>query len=224
MTHEKGFAEQEIEEIAEEVWNLAEQGRDDVGEFRRATTLPDPDVLLRRFVDLALATLDGNRIVLTPSGKELAERQVRRHRLAELLLSTVFEVEDNRAMEGAACMMEHALGSAVTDSVCAFLGHPKFCPHGKPIPAGACCRAFSLAIEPLVQPLSRMAVGSEARVVYIVPKDPERLVRLSSLGLVPGATIRLQQRQPAAVVRIGETTLALDPVIATEIYVKRTAP
>jgi DtxR family Mn-dependent transcriptional regulator len=39
--------------------------------------------------------------------------------------------------------------------------------------------------------------------------------------VVPGATVRLQQSSPAAVIRIGETTLAVDPAIAGEIYVKR---
>ena len=117
--------------------------------------------------------------------------------------------------------MEHILSPEVTDSVCSFLGHPKFCPHGKPIPPGHCCRSFSNAVEPLVQPLNRMTVGDTARIAYIVPKDPDRLVKLSNLGVIPGATIRLSQRQPATVITIGETTLALDQDIAEEVYVKR---
>jgi DtxR family Mn-dependent transcriptional regulator len=118
--------------------------------------------------------------------------------------------------------MEHVLSADVTDSVCAFLGHPKLCPHGKSIPAGSCCRSFSNAVEPLVQPLDRLAVGDSARIAYIVPKDPDRLVRLSDLGVIPGATIRLRQKRPAVVIGIGETTLALDREIAEELYVKKT--
>ena len=45
-------------------------------------------------------------------------------------------------------------------------------------------------------------------------------MKLSSLGLVPGSVVRLQQTRPAAVVKVGETTLALDVSIATGIYVK----
>jgi Fe2+ transport system protein FeoA len=45
------------------------------------------------------------------------------------------------------------------------------------------------------------------------------MTRLSNLGVVPGATVRLQQRKPAAVLRIGETTLALDLEAAGEIFV-----
>ena len=53
------------------------------------------------------------------------------------------------------------------------------------------------AVAPLVQPLDRLAVGDLARIAYIVPRDAERLVRLSDLGVIPGATIRLRQKRPA---------------------------
>jgi DtxR family Mn-dependent transcriptional regulator len=43
--------------------------------------------------------------------------------------------------EEQACYFEHILSPAVTDSICAFLGHPRLCPHGRPIPRGACCSA-----------------------------------------------------------------------------------
>jgi DtxR family Mn-dependent transcriptional regulator len=109
----------------------------------------------------------------------------------------------------------------MTDSICAFLGHPRFCPHGKPIPPGPCCRCLTRPIEPLVGPLGSLAVGERGRIVYIVPREPERLVRLSVLGIVPGVEIALVQKSPAAVLRVGETTLAVDPEIAAEIYVKR---
>jgi len=145
----------------------------------------------------------------------------RRHRLAELLFSAVLDIKDDRTVNRTACVMEHVLSPDVTDSVCAFLGHPKSCPHGKSIPAGPCCRSFSNAVAPLVQPLDRLAVGDQGRIAYIVPRDAERLVRLSDLGVIPGATIRLRQKRPAIVIGIGETTLALDREIAEELYVKK---
>jgi DtxR family Mn-dependent transcriptional regulator len=146
---------------------------------------------------------------------------VRRHRLAEILFTTVLEVADDEAVNRTACVIEHVLDAAMTDSVCAFLGHPQRCPHGKPIPAGACCRSFSRPLEPLVQPLEKLLPGQSARIVHIIPREPERLVRLASLGVVPGARLHLQQTRPAVVLRIGETTLALESEIASEIFVKR---
>jgi DtxR family Mn-dependent transcriptional regulator len=220
MSHARALARHEIEHLAEELWDLAEQDRNTVEELRHCSRVEEPERVLDRLVETGLARRDGKRILLTDRGSELAELQARRHRLAELLLYTVFEVEDERTADRTACVMEHILSPAVTDSVCAFLGHPKRCPHGKPIPQGSCCRSFSNAVTPLVQPLQQLPVGQSARIVHIVPKHPARLVRLSNLGLVPGTTIRLQQKQPAFVVHVGETVLALDREMGSEIYVK----
>jgi DtxR family Mn-dependent transcriptional regulator len=168
-----------------------------------------------------LAVLESGRVILTGSGRALAERQVRRHRLAEVLFTTALDVRDDAAVNRTACVMEHVLGAAMTDSVCAFLGHPKACPHGKPIPPGPCCRTFSRTVEPLVQPLDALAPGEAGRIVHIVSREPGRLVKLAGLGVVPGAVVHLQQRTPAIVLRMGETTVAFDPAIAAEIYVRR---
>jgi len=69
------------------------------------------------------------------------------------------------------------------------------------------------------RPLTSLPPGASGRVRHVVSDPPELLVRLSNLGLVPGAVVRLQQCLPAAVVRIGETTVALDPEIADRILV-----
>jgi Fe2+ transport system protein FeoA len=72
-----------------------------------------------------------------------------------------------------------------------------------------------------VASLDRFPAGVEGEVVYVARQEPQQRVRLSNLGLVPGASVVLQQSCPAAVVQVGETTLALDPEIAAAIYVKR---
>jgi len=221
MSHHRELARHELEHMILELWALQERGRDELQALRETDRVDDVDGTLRQLAREGYIRLEGERASLTDRGRELAELQARRHRLAELLLSTVLEVGDERTVDHTACVMEHILSPSVTDSVCSFLGHPKFCPHGEPIPPGRCCRSFSNAIEPLVQPLVALAVGQQARIVYIVPKEPVRLVKLSTLGLVPGATIRLQQLRPAPVVHVGETTLALDHAIAAEIYVKK---
>jgi DtxR family Mn-dependent transcriptional regulator len=63
-------------------------------------------------------------------------------------------------------------------------------------------------------------VGKTARIVFMAPKSHERLDRLSSLGVIPGKTIRLHQKHPSFVIQIGETELALDTEIVREIYVR----
>jgi len=71
-----------------------------------------------------------------------------------------------------------------------------------------------------VLPLSRLRVGQEGRVVYIGTDDGRRLEQLGSLGIVPGVELRLLQKRLAAVVRVGETEVALDFDIARHIYVR----
>jgi DtxR family Mn-dependent transcriptional regulator len=68
-------------------------------------------------------------------------------------------------------------------------------------------------------PLSSMRAGQEGHVAYVGTKDHRRLEQLSSLGIVPGAALRLLQNRLAAVVRVGETEVALDFNLARLIYV-----
>ena len=221
-SHETDLADQDAEEVVEELWTLAEEGTSKLEELRRTSRVSALDAALSDLQSRGLVRLSGGLATLTTAGRSLAERQVRRHRLAEVLFTTVLEVRDDAAVNRTACVIEHVLDAALTDSICAFLGHPKTCPHGKTVPPGECCRSLTRPIEPLVQPLLKLPVGQEARVVYIVGRETDRLVKLSNLGLVPGARVQLHQASPAAVVRIGETTVALDPAIAGEIYVRKT--
>jgi Fe2+ transport system protein FeoA len=56
-------------------------------------------------------------------------------------------------------------------------------------------------------------------IVRLTSTSPGRLVKLASLGVMPGVRITLLQRQPAVVVRIAETSVALDGEVAEEILV-----
>jgi DtxR family Mn-dependent transcriptional regulator len=215
------LADQDIEEVAEELWVLGEQGLDRIEDLRASSEVAVLDAVLAELGRRGLVRIAAGRFALTSEGRELAKRQVRRHRLAEVLFTTVLEVRDEDAVDRTACVMEHVLGAGLADAICSFLGHPRACPHGKPIPQGPCCRELSQTIEPLVQPLDRLPAGTEGRIVYIVPRERDRLARLTNLGIVPGARVRVQQKLPAFVLALGETTLAVDPAIAAEIYVKK---
>ena len=69
------------------------------------------------------------------------------------------------------------------------------------------------------RPLPALAAGASATIVRIVSSDPGRLVKMSSLGLMPGAKVRLLQKLPAIVLQIGETTVALDRDVAATILI-----
>jgi putative ABC transport system ATP-binding protein len=87
------------------------------------------------------AVADGtNRVIaFTPKGEQRAANVIRRHRLAERLFTETLHIENEREIEEQACKFEHILSYEATDKICAFLGHPKTCPHGSPIPPGCCC-------------------------------------------------------------------------------------
>lgn len=212
------------EEILETVFREREAGRDDAvailaaasGEHAPDAGRPDLDGLAAG----GLLRLEGSRALLTEAGEQRARDVVRRHRLTERLFRDVLALGE-RTMESQACEFEHILSPEATDSVCTLLGHPPTCPHGKPIPPGACCGTFQKTLRPLVTGLPSFELGANARIVFIAPKFHDRMDRLAALGVIPGSTIRLHQRSPSYVIEIGETTIALDPEIAGEIYVKR---
>ncbi|HYD40577.1 MAG TPA: metal-dependent transcriptional regulator [Anaeromyxobacter sp.] len=166
-----------------------------------------------------LVTRDGVRVVLTPEGERRAKDVVRRHRLTERLFRDLLAAGED-TMEAQACEFEHILSPEATESVCTLLGHPPTCPHGKPIPPGACCSAFQRTLRPLVTGLPSFPIGATGRIVFIAPKFHDRMDRLAALGVIPGSTVRLHQRAPSYVIEVGETTIALDPEIASEVYVK----
>ena len=78
-------------------------------------------------------------VELTPRGRQRAADIIRRHRLAERLFTDSLAMDSESEIEQQACKFEHILSPEATDKICAFLGHPRTCPHGAPIPPGACC-------------------------------------------------------------------------------------
>lgn len=55
---------------------------------------------------------------------------------------------------------------------------------------------------------------------YIATDDSRQLEQLGGLGIFPDAVVRLLQKRPAAVIRVGETEVALDFAVARRIYVR----
>ena len=207
------------EEILELLWTLREKGPIRMEEFLEMIEKEETKIL-EKMRDEEWISLREGQIVFKEEGERRAKEVIRRHRLAERLLSEVFALEE-KYMEPSACQFEHILSPQVLDSVCTFLGHPPICPHGKPIPPGLCCLKYKREIEPLVRPLSDLKLGESGRIVFITPRSRGLLERLSSFGLVPGSEVRLAQKRPSLVLELGETTLALDRDIAREVYVKK---
>lgn len=212
-----------VEEVLEFIWTERERGSSSIKSLLSIKEVSEENadmLVLESMRTLGLVQLDGDTITLTKSGDDKAEGVIRRHRLAERLLTEVLAVNEENLEENA-CGFEHTLSPEVTDSICTLLGHPPTCPHGLPIPRGACCKKTSDDLRPIVQPLSELTIAESGRIIFIVSNSHMRLDKLSTLGIVPGSVVRVHQKRPAFVIQIGETTLALDPEIIKEIYVKR---
>ncbi len=212
-----------VEELLEFIWTQRERGIDSVRDLLRIDEVVEAgggEEALKEMEREGLVKISGDSVELTPKGAIEAEEIVRRHRLAERLLFDVLDME-KETLEEHACSFEHSISREVADSICALLGHPPSCPHGLPIPRGKCCEETVSTIRPLVMPFTELDIGQKARVVFIVPKTYARLEKLGSMGLVPGSIVRLQQKKPAFVLELGQTTLALDPEIVKDIFVKK---
>ncbi len=208
------------DEILEIIWALREKGRSSYEDVISEIGDHDASDVMRKMEKSGHIEISGQDIRLAEKGEVRAKDLTRRHRLAERLFHDVLDVSMEESEE-TACEIEHFLSPSVTDSVCSFLGHPPTCPHGKPIPRGDCCSRYSSDFKPLVMQLRELEVGTKGRIVFIKPSDNSRLERLATMGIVPGSTIRLKQKRPSFVLEIDETSLAVDALIADEIYVKQ---
>ncbi len=177
---------------------------------------------LRKLLEEGLLALEGTKHVLTPEGRVIAEDVIRRHRLTEVLLASLLGLPKDRASE-IGCIVEHDIRSEMVDGICTLLGHPTTCPHGAPIPPGACCRDGRTTVESQVVPLTTLRPGERGRIIYIKPRDHQRLHRLTSLGVTPGLVVEMHRRRPAFCIHYEGTDLALDRDVAADIHVSRLA-
>ena len=161
--------DEQFDEVLEELWVLAEneevaeiehmevhgalpvslavEKMRDMGLVTTAPHPPEPHDH-KRFVNpchdalkpAGVSVGDGSVVVeLTPRGRQRAADIIRRHRLAERLFTDSLALDSESEIEQQACKFEHILSPEATDKICTFLGHPKTCPHGAPIPPGQCC-------------------------------------------------------------------------------------
>src|SRR5437763_1947831 len=162
--------EEQLDEVLEELWVLAEHG--EIAEVERMEVhgaLP-VSMAIEKMIQLDLvvgaphpphphdhkpfvnpchdalkpisaSVGDGSIVVeLTPRGRERAASIIRRHRLAERLFTDSLAMDSESEIEQQACKFEHILSPEATDKICTFLGHPRTCPHGAAIPPGPCCQ------------------------------------------------------------------------------------
>lgn len=206
---------EQAEELLEALWISLEEQKDGLAPDSTADKEALSQLLKGHYVELA-----GNRLILTDKGRPEAANVVRRHRLAERLLADVLGTKEDKLTHDKACKFEHLLDRGLDESICILLGHPRVCPHGKPIPPGRCCQQQETQPYRLVSPLSRLMPGQKGKVAYIYAPESGKLHKLIAMGIYPGAPVTLTQSFPSYVFQAGHTQFAVDKEIADAIYIR----
>lgn len=208
---------QKAEEILELLWVMTQEGLDQTVQLNEEYSPDSPEVM--ELLKLGFVKYDGKNLTLQDEGLKEAQSVVRRHRLAERLMTDVLDIRE-ALMEENACRFEHLLREEVEENVCTLLGHPRECPHGKPIPIGPCCKKTAYEAKSVVLPLSELSPGDRGKVAYLRTENSKRLQKLLTLGILPGVEVEMLQRFPSFVFRIGHSQMAVDREMAEGIHVR----
>jgi DtxR family Mn-dependent transcriptional regulator len=154
-------------------------------------------------------------VKLTVKGEKLALDILRRHRLAERLLTDILNAEWSDVHESA-CKLEHALTKEVIRLLEKRLGNPKFCPHGNPIPTEQ-----GKIEEEECHPITEAGLNEIYKVTKIVNGKKEKLLALANKGIKPDIPIYVVKKKPSTIVlRVAGREHTLSYSDATSVWVK----
>jgi DtxR family transcriptional regulator, iron-dependent repressor len=152
---------------------------------------PAVSEMIKRLEIEGLAHSERGKIALTPAGLELAERVVRRHRLAERFMTDILGLSWADAHQEAG-KWEHVMSTEVEQAMNRVLGDPTTCPHGNPIPG-----------SDYEAPDATRLVDVEVGTIFTVSRIPEELEFtpglldfLESSSIQPGHSGRVTAASP----------------------------
>jgi DtxR family Mn-dependent transcriptional regulator len=155
--------------------------------------------------------------LLTESGRERAERVVRKHRIIERLLTDFMGYTGAEAHERADELGD-TFDEEMIERIDERLGRPDRCPHGWPVdPAAEQAENAELA------PLATLGAGARARIVRLAEHDGDLLHWFYDQELVPGTELVVESADAAAdqfVVRLGGGTRAISEKAAAGLFVR----
>jgi DtxR family Mn-dependent transcriptional regulator len=156
-------------------------------------------------------------VALTEKGHQVACDVMRRQRLWEVFLYEHLKIEWAKIYE-LACSLEHATAPEVTEALADFLGDPKTCPRGNPIPAAD---GSFLPLDGV--PLNAAEVGATVRVLAVNATATDVLRHLQERGLLPGAAVTIVEAAPLQgplTLRVKGREVALGLSLAEFVIVK----
>jgi DtxR family Mn-dependent transcriptional regulator len=175
-----------------------------------------------------LLTVEGDRhLQLTAEGLRLATRVMRKHRLAERLLTDVIGL-DWELVHAEACRWEHVMSETVERRLVELLDHPTESPYGNPIPGLDELGESELGEEFMdgVESLSQAAGPEEAR-VHIrriseeMQKDEILMSALRRIGALPDKVVTVATTSEGVLVGSGGETAEIVPEAADHIFVRK---
>ena len=174
-----------------------------------------------------LLTVEGDRhLELTEAGHRLATRVMRKHRLAERLLTDVIGL-DWELVHAEACRWEHVMSETVERRLVELLGHPTESPYGTPIPGleelGETAGENFMSD---VEPLDAVAGAEETRVIIRriseeVQKDEHLMAALRRVGALPDKVVIVAKGAEGVLIGSGGETAEVDPELASHMFVRR---
>jgi len=175
-----------------------------------------------------LLTVQGDRhLELTEEGNRLATRVMRKHRLAERLLTDVIGL-DWELVHAEACRWEHVISENVERRLLQLLDHPTESPYGNPIPGlhelgqGEVAAGFMDGVEPL----SAISGPGESRVLVRriseeMQKDESLMAALHRVGALPDRTVTAAATREGVLVGSGGETAEIVLDAADHIFVTK---
>ncbi len=208
-----------VEEYLTTIYELAEDGVT-VIQARLAERLgysaPTVWEMMKRLNTDGYVSVSGREITLTKKGRALAESVVRKHRLAERLLTDVIGLPWEKAHIEAG-RWEHVISDEVEQRLRIILDDPSTCPHGNPIPG---TKSKGIAVFAL----SEAQPGDEVRlerVTETVEMDSGAMTYLADSAFITGSVGRVRTKAPDGTmsVVVGRETVALGASLSANLYV-----
>ena len=158
-------------------------------------------------------------VTLTTKGNKLATGLVRRHRLWEVFLLEKLQFSWDEVHEIAE-QLEHIKSDELVERLDAFLGYPKFDPHGDPIPDAEGNFTFRKQI-----PLAELAAGEKGAIVGVQEHSATFLQYLDRLELVLGAEIELLEKfeydESTKILLNGKNEMILSKKVNQNLFIQK---
>lgn len=158
-------------------------------------------------------------VKLTDNGRKIASNVLRRHRLAERLLTDILHLDWSQVHDPA-CKLEHALSPDILKPLEKALGHPKRCPHGNVIPTN-CGGIF----EDETVALTELDNKKGGIIIKITEEKVDVLQQLAKLNLIPGKRVDIKNKDvshDSLTIGIEGECFTIDHDLASIIHVKKT--